>query len=178
MQRIQSVNPESATGKAKELLTAVKAKMGMVPNIMKVMVNSPSVLEAYLGINGALSAGVLPPKVRESIALAVAEKNRCQYCLSAHTMIGKKAGLSNDEVLESRRGSLNDPKSNAAVRFAVAIVEKKGLVSDADIQAARKAGVSEAELVEIVAHVAQNIFTNYINHVADTEIDFPKVPAL
>jgi uncharacterized peroxidase-related enzyme len=178
MQRIKSVNPESAAGKTKELLDTVKKNMGMVPNLLKALANSPAVLEAYLGISGALAGGVLAPKIRESIALVVAEINRCDYCLAAHTMIGKKAGLTDAEVLESRRGVLQDPKANAAVQLTKAVLDKQGFVADADIQAAKKAGLSEAEIVEVVANVILNIFTNYFNHVIETEIDFPKAPAL
>lgn len=178
MQRIQSVNPETATGKAKELMDMAKKNIGMVPNLLKALANSPAVLQSYLSFSGALATGVLSPKTRESIALITAEKNNCDYCRAAHTMIGKKAGLTDAEVLESRQGILKDPKANAAVQLAKAVLDKKGFVTDADIQAAKKAGLNEAEILEVVGAVILNIFTNYFNHVIETEIDFPKVPAL
>jgi uncharacterized peroxidase-related enzyme len=178
MQRIHSIDPTTAQGRAKELLDAVKAKLGLVPNMTRSMAVSPAVLEGYLGLSGALGQGVLPARVREQLALAVGEANHCDYCVSAHCAIGKHAGLSPEDILASRRAVSTDPKTHALLRLARAVVEKRGLVADADIASVREAGYGDAEIAEVVAHVALNIFTNYFNTVAGTTIDFPRAPSL
>ncbi len=178
MERITPINPQAAEGRAKELLDAVKAKLGIVPNMTRSMAVSASVLEAYLGFSGALSHGVLPARVREQLALDVGEANHCDYCVSAHSSIGKRLGLTDQEVLNSRRGSSADPKTDVLLRFARTVVEKRGLVDDADIAVVRDAGYGDAEIAEVVAYVALNIFTNYFNNVAGTTLDFPKAPDL
>ena len=178
MERITPVSLEAVEGKAKQLLDAVKAKLGIVPNMTRAMAVSPSVLEAYLGFNGALAHGVLPAKVREQLALDIGEANHCDYCVSAHSAIGKHAGLSDQDILDSRKGTSSDPKTDALLRFARTVVAKRGLVDDADVEAVRMAGYGDAEIAEVVAHVALNIFTNYFNNVTGTAIDFPKAPAL
>ena len=175
MSRIQPIQPAEATGKAKQLLDGVQAKIGMTPNLMKTLAQAPAALEAYLNFNGALGGGVLDAKFREQIAIAVAQANSCEYCLSAHTTIGKMTGLKPEELAASRHAQAVDPKQDAGLKFAQALVIHRGLVSDAALQGVRSAGFSEAEITEIVAHVALNIFTNYFNHVAQTEVDFPKV---
>ncbi len=175
MSRIHQIAPEAATGKAKELLDAVKGKLGLVPNITRAMANSPAVLEGYLGLSGALSKGSLSAKNREQIALAVGQANQCDYCLAAHSAIGKMVGLTPDQILDSRRGTAIDPKTDALIRFARKVVDERGLVSDADVAEVRSAGLDDAAIAEVVANVALNIFTNYFNHVAETDIDFPKV---
>jgi uncharacterized peroxidase-related enzyme len=178
MERIPPVNPQAAQGRAKELLNAVKAKLGLVPNSLRVMAVAPSVLDAYLGFSGALSHGVLPARIREQLALDVGEANHCDYCVSAHSALGKQVGLTDHDVLDSRRGVSTDRKTDALLRFARTVVEKRGVIEDADIAAVREAGYGDAEIAEVVAHVALNIFTNYFNNVAGTTIDFPKAPAL
>jgi uncharacterized peroxidase-related enzyme len=178
MQRIQSVNPQTAQGRARELLDAVNAKLGLVPNMTRLMAVSPPVLEAYLGFIGALGHGVLPARVREQLALDIGEANHCDYCVSAHCALGKRAGLNDQDILDSRRGASADPKEDVLLRFARTVLEKRGVVEDADIAAVREAGYGDAEIAEVVAHVGLNTFTNYFNHVAGTTIDFPKAPAL
>ena len=178
MSRIETVNPSQATGKAKELLDGVKSKLGMTPNLMRVMANSPAVLDAYLKFSGTLGSGDLPAKTREQIALAVGQANSCDYCLSAHSAIGKMVGLTADQILDSRRGTSAQPTTDAVLRFARQLVDKSGLVSDADLEAVRSAGLNDGAIAEIVANVALNIFTNYFNHVARTEIDFPRAEAI
>jgi uncharacterized peroxidase-related enzyme len=116
--------------------------------------------------------------VREQLALDVGEVNHCEYCVSAHSALGKRAGLSDQEVLDSRRGASADPKADALLRFARKVVAQQGLVEDADIAAVRAAGYGDAEIAEVVAHVGLNIFTNYFNNVAGTTLDFPRAPAL
>ena len=175
MTRITAVEPGKATGKARELLDAVKNKVGRVPNMMRTMAHSPAVLEAYLNFSAALAGGQLNAKLREELALLSAEMNACSYCAAAHTAIAKMVGLSGDAILLARKGHSLDPKTNAALNFARALIETRGEVSEADFQAAKDAGFSEAEIGEIIANVALNIFTNYFNIVAQTEIDFPKV---
>jgi uncharacterized peroxidase-related enzyme len=167
---------EAAPAAAKPLLEAVKKQVGSVPNLFRVVANSPAALEGYLGLNGALSKGQLDAKTRERIAIAVAETNGCGYCLSAHTFIGKNvAKLDDAEITANRSGASNDLKANAAVRFAAKVVNARGHVSDADIAAVKAAGFDDAQVVEIVLHVALNTLTNYVNEVAKTEIDFPVV---
>lgn len=174
MSRLHQIAPEVATGKAKELLDAVKGKLGLVPNMTRAMANAPAVLDGYLSLSGALGKGSLPAKTREQIALAVGQANGCDYCLAAHSAIGKMVGLTADQILDSRRGTSVDSKNDAIIRFARQVVEKQGRVTDADLADARIAGLDDAAVAEIVANVALNIFTNYFNHVAETDIDFPK----
>jgi uncharacterized peroxidase-related enzyme len=169
------VKPAEATGRAKGLLDGVKVKLGRTPNLFTTLANAPAALEGYLELSGALARGQFSAKLREQIALAVAQASGCHYCLSAHTAVGKVAGLSEGAIADARRGSAGEPKAQAALVFAQAVVEKRGQVSDAELEAARRAGLTDAEITEVVAHVALNLLTNYINLVADTEVDFPKV---
>ena len=178
MERITPVNPQTVQGRARELLDAVKARLGLVPNMTRSMAVSPSVLDAYLGFSGALSHGVLPARVREQLALDVGEANHCDYCVSAHSVLGKRSGLTDQDILDSRRGASADPKEDVLLRFARTVLEKRGVVEDADIAAVRQAGYGDAEIAEVVAHVGLNVFTNYFNNMAGTTIDFPKAPAL
>ena len=178
MSRIKQIVHEIATGKAKELLDAVKSKLGLVPNMTRALANAPAALDGYLSLSGAVAKGSLSAKDRERIALAVAQANGCDYCLAAHSAVGKMVGLTADQILDSRHGTSVDPKSDAIVRFALKVVGTKGHVNDADLTEVRMAGLDDAAIAEIVANVATNIFTNYFNNVAETEIDFPKVEAL
>lgn len=172
-------NIEAAPAAAQAQLEAVNQQLGVVPNLFRLIANSPSALEGYLGMSGALAKGSLPAQTRERIALAVAQVNGCDYCLSAHTYLGKNlAKLSDAEIAANRHGGSLDPKAEAAVRFAVKVVRERGHVSDADVQAVRMADYDDAQIVEIVQHVALNTWTNYINEVAKTEIDFPAAQAL
>jgi len=178
MSRIPTINPDQATGKAQELLSGVRSKLGMTPNLMRALANAPAALDAYLQFSGSLGRGTLTSKTREQIALAVAEANACGYCLSAHTAIGKSVGLNPEQIRDARMGTAVDTTSNAILHFATQLLEKRGRVSDADLASARAAGVSDAEITEIVANTALNLFTNYFNHVAETEIDFPPAEEL
>jgi len=164
---------------SRESLEAVNSLLGSVPNLFRIVANSPQTLEGYLGLNGALSNGSLDARTRERIALAVAEINGCNYCLAAHQYLGSNlAGLSAAEIEANRRGTSSDEKAAAAVSFAVSIVNNRGKVSDREVGVVRAAGYSDAEIVEIVGHVALNTLTNYVNEVLGTEIDFPVVDAL
>lgn len=178
MPRIDPISQEAATGDAAKIMADVKKKMGRVPNLISTMAHSPAVANAYLSFSGALSDGILPSHLRERIALTIGQGNECTYCISAHTMLGKNAGLNEEEIVAARRGTASDEKVAAAVAFARKLAEKKGNVSDEDLATVRNAGYSDGEIGEIVAHVALNIFTNYFNHVADPEIDFPVAPGL
>lgn len=178
MPRIEPRKPEEAQGKAKALLDDVKKALGSIPNIFKEMAVAPPVLQAYLGMHGALSGGKLDAKLRERIAVLSAELNRCDYCLAAHTEIGKSVGLKEAELVESRGASSADAKTKAGLTFARTLIADRGEVADADVAAVREAGYSDAEILEIVGNVALNIFTNYFNHVCDTVVDFPKVDFL
>jgi uncharacterized peroxidase-related enzyme len=175
MSRLNAIEPSAATGKAKELLDAVKAKLGLVPNMTKVMANSPAVLEGYLGLSGALGGGLLDAKTREQLALITAQSNRCDYCLSAHTAIGKMVGLKPEEIAESRLGHGSSQRATAALTFATKVLDHRGAISEDDIADVRAAGFSDGEIAEIIAHVALNVLTNYFNIATDVEIDFPKV---
>ena len=170
---------EASPAGSQPLLQAVKKQLGSVPNLFRVVGNSPAALEGYLGLNGALAKGKLDAKTRERIALAVAEINGCGYCLAAHTYLGKNlAKLDDAEIAANRSGTSNDAKADAAVRFAAKVVAERGHVAATDLDAVRSAGYGDAEIIEIVLHVALNTLTNYVNEVAGTDIDFPVVAAL
>jgi uncharacterized peroxidase-related enzyme len=178
MTRLKALSPENATGKTKELFNGIQSKLGMVPNMMRTMGNSPAVLEGYLNLGGALSKAAVGAKLGELIALVVAESNSCDYCLSAHTFIGEKlVGIDAQSLAASREGKNANEKIEAALVFAEALVRKNGSVNDADVQAVKAAGYSDGEVGEIIAHVGYNILTNYFNKAANTEIDFPVVNA-
>lgn len=168
---------EAAPAAAQPLLEAVKKQIGSVPNLFRLTATSPAALEGYLSLNGALGKGALNAATRQRIALAVAQINGCGYCLAAHTYLGKNvAKLADAEIAANRAGHSADAKADAAVRFAAKVANQRGAVSEADLQAVRAAGYSDAEIVEIVAHVALNTLTNYINEVFKTDVDFPAVP--
>ena len=175
MPRLKVNDPATATGRAKELLDTVKQKMGLVPNITRLMVNSPAALEGYLNFSGALGNGNLDAKLREQIAIAVANANGCDYCLSAHTLIGQIAGVSAEELEAARSSGSTVDKTAVALEFAIKLVRERGWGSDDDLVKLRSAGFDDGDIVEIIATVALNIFANYFNHVAGTEIDFPLV---
>jgi uncharacterized peroxidase-related enzyme len=159
-------------------LNAVKQQLGIAPNLFRLVANSPAALEGYVSLSGALGKGVLPAATRERIALAVAEVNGCDYCLSAHTYLGRNvAKLDDAEITANRNGASNDVKADSAVRFAVKVTRLRGHVTGEDFAAVKAAGYSDAQIIEIVQHVALNTWTNYINVVAQTDIDFPVVKA-
>lgn len=178
MPRLNPVNQDTADAATAKLLTNVEKKMGAVPNLIATMANSQSVASAYLGFSQSLAGGSLAPQLREQIALIVGETNGCDYCVAAHTALGKGAGLSEQETSDARRAIARGEKESAALEFARKIVTERGFVSDADFQQVRDAGYTDGEIAEIVANVALNIFTNYFNHVAETEVDFPVAPKL
>jgi uncharacterized peroxidase-related enzyme len=177
MARINPVQRD-ANSRTRDLLEATEKKMGMVPNLVATMAQSPVVAKAYLESSQILARGSLSAALREQISLAVSEADQCEYCLSAHSFLGSKVGLDESELLDARHATSSDSKINAALVFARKIVENRGHVSDEDVEEVRSAGYTDGEIVEIVANVCMTIFTNYFNHVAGTEVDFPHVPLL
>ena len=156
------------------MLEAVKKQVGSVPNLFRLVATSPAALEGYLGMSGALAKGKLPAATRERIAIAVAEINGCDYCLSAHSFFGKTlAKLSDDEISANRAGTSLDAKADVAVRFASSVARSRGHISDDELEIVRAAGYDDGQIIEIVQHVALNTWTNYINNIAETDIDFP-----
>ncbi len=177
MSRIAVPDRKTAPAASQPLLDAVEKQLGSVPNLFRLVGSSPAALEGLLALNGALGKA-LDARTRERIALAVAEINGCDYCLSAHTYVGQHhLKLDAAEIALNRRGRSGDARADAAVAFAAAVTARRGRVDDADIAAVRRAGYTDAQIVEIVALVAANVFTNFVNNVAETEIDFPVVTA-
>jgi len=174
-QRIKAIDPATATGKAKELLDAVVNKYGMAPNSFKAMAHSAAGLEGFLGLSGTLEGGVLPFETRYQIAIAVSEINSCSYCLSAFTAIGKGSGMTEETLATCRMAGSTDPKVDAMLKFAAAVVRARGAVTNEDFQKVKSAGCSDEEIQEIVANVALFTFANYMNLVIGTEVDFPLV---
>jgi AhpD family alkylhydroperoxidase len=175
--RIPFVDPATVTGRSKEILEG--PLKGKHFNIFKSMAQSPAVLEMYLGIAGALSKASLSQKEQEVVQLAIAQAQNCDYCASAHTAIGKGAGLSEAQTIEARRGSMpSDAKLHALATFALAIHTKKGFVSDGDVKAFKASGYSDAHVAEVVASYTQMIFTSTFNHVNETPVDFPLAPKI
>lgn len=177
MTRITIVDPATATGDAKSLLDTVQAQLGITPNFIRVLANAPAALEGFLGLYTIAGKGALDAATRTRIALVVAETNDCQYCVSAHTAIGQGAGIPDSELSAARHGGASEPKADAAVKFARALVSTNGDVSNAQFDAAR-AVLSEEEIVEVIAHVALNVFTNLLGKSTRVTIDFPEVALL
>jgi uncharacterized peroxidase-related enzyme len=165
-------NPD---GKAQDTLDKVRAKLGKVPNIFMTLAHSPAVLDAYMAYSGALGDTKLDGKLKEQIALTCAGYNGCDYCASAHTLMGGKAGLNDDELSSALKGKASDEKTQAALTFTTALLEKRGKISDADMKAVQKSGFGDQEVVEMIGVIGLNIFTNYFNEALQTEVDFPKV---
>lgn len=177
MTRLIQVTDASAKPAAAQTFAALKGKLGFVPNLYRVAGNEPAVLSGLLGLGEALGKGTFDAKTREAIALAVAGVNDCDYCASAHTAISKNLKVDDAEIAARLSGKSADPRLAAILALAVAITDKKGRVSNADLAAARAAGLDDGAIVETIGSVVQNIFTNYLNHVAETDIDFPAVKA-
>jgi uncharacterized peroxidase-related enzyme len=175
MARINVVTHETANAEQKALFDAIQSQLGIVPNFLKVFANSPEALKAFLGLHGIANGGALDPQTRERIALALAQQNSCEYCLSAHSAIGRKSGLNGAEIDANRAGSSQDAKAAVAVKFARSLVEHTGEVTSGELEEVRLAGYSDAEIVEIITHVGMNILTNILGKASRVEIDFPKV---
>lgn len=175
MQRIPALEPAHAPSASRSILEAVQKKIGMAPNLHRTIAHSPVVLASYVAQNEALAGGTLPAALREQVALTVARLNACDYCASAHTLIGKGAGLTPEQAANALQGRASDARTQAALDFVTAVVEKRGHVGSAELESLRSAGYEDAQVVELVAHVALNVFTNYFNSIAGTKVDFPLV---
>jgi len=175
MPNIPPVNPEATHPEVANILTAVKGKIGMVPNLFATLAQAPAALKGYLGLAETLATGRLTSAQREGIALAVGQANACQYCLSAHTLLGKGAGLSASDIAQARSGSGPTRLDAALAALAKQLTEKRGQLASSDLEAYRQAGVDDGLMLEVVAAVALNTLTNYTNHIAGTEVDFPVV---
>jgi len=172
---IQSV--ESAEGGNKDVFAALQKMLGTVPNMARVMANSPTVLQSWAQFNGTLSKAKLSAKIREQIALLTAESNACTYCLSVHSALSKMVGLSQAQIDAARQHESEDPRTAAALTFAQAVIDARGGIGESDVKAVRAAGFSDGEIAEIVATVALNVFTNFFNRAFDVDVDFPRVEA-
>ena len=175
MTRLNLVDPASASAEVKPTLDQIKGVFGIVPNMFKAVANSPSALQSMWGSFGALGTGKLDAKLGEQIAVAIADHNGCNYCLAAHTVLGQKAGASAVEMAEAQAGRSADRKTAAALVFVLKVVENRAAVRAADVEGLRAAGFDESDIVEIMAHVALNLFTNYVNVAFDVPVDFPAV---
>lgn len=178
MPRIQLVPKDTGDPAVAKLLSSIEKTTGSVPNLIATMANSAPVANAYINFTKLLSGGELPARQREQIALTVGEANQCNYCLAAHSLMAKGTGLSDQQIVDARRGEASDSREKAALVFAMRIIEDRGIVSERDFEAIQDAGYTDGQIVEIVANVAVNIFTNYFNHIAGTEVDFPAAPKL
>jgi uncharacterized peroxidase-related enzyme len=175
MPRVLLTDPAQATGERQQLLAQINAAFGTTPAMFRAVANSEAALKSLWASFGALGAGVIPARLGEQIAVAVADSNGCEYCLAAHTALGRKAGASAAEMAAAQHGESADPPSAAALRFALQLVNKRGQVTDADVLALRQAGFDDGQIVELVAHVALNLFTNYVNVALAVPVDFPVV---
>lgn len=178
MQRIRTIDPKLAQGRAKELLATVQHAFGVVPNAAKVMANSPAVLESFLALSTAMKGVAIGDKLHHQVKLAASESNACSYCTSILCAMGPAAGLTAAELLEGRSAQAKDARADAALKFAKVVLESKGKVGDDDLRAVRQAGFGDVEIVEIVASIVVGCFTNFINNVAETALDIPAAPAL
>ncbi len=174
MPHVTLVNP-ATPDEAGALLGQIGQAFGAVPNMFRAVANSPAALRSMWGSFGALGGGKIGAKLGEQIAVAIADRNGCQYCLSAHTALGRKAGATAEEMAAAQAGRSADPKTAAAISFALKMLEHRAKVSAEDVRALRDAGFDDEAIVEIVAHVALNLFTNYINVALDVPLDFPAV---
>ncbi|MFZ6655284.1 carboxymuconolactone decarboxylase family protein [Undibacterium sp. TJN19] len=175
MTRIASLDPATSAGRARELLVSTQKQLGRTPNLYRSMAQSPVALEAYLAFRGVLANGGLSMKMMESIALFTAVENDCDYCVAAHSFRGAKIGMSEQELNLVRAGQAIDGKESAALRFVQILISKRGAISDSDFNALKQTGWNDAEIGEMIAHVALNMFSNYFNHVAKPELDFPRI---
>lgn len=175
MSRLPLVDPAAATAERKAVLDQIHGAFGTTPNMFKAVANSTAALQMMWGAFGALGGGTLSPRLGEQIAVAIADRNRCEYCLAAHTALGRKAGASAADMTQAQAGESGDPAVAAALAFALKVVEARGQVSDADVQRLRDNGYGDEQIMEILAHVALNIFTNYTNVAFAVPVDFPAV---
>lgn len=176
MSRISLIDPAQTTPNRKALMDQIGKAFGATPNMFRAVAHSPAALKSMWGAFGALGGGVLGSQLGEQIAVAIADRNRCEYCLAAHTVLGQAAGASEQEMAAAQAGQSNDPRTAAALTFALKVVEHRAQVSEEDVAALRAAGFDDEHIVELLAHVALNLFTNYVNVALDVPVDFPHVP--
>lgn len=175
MNRINLIDRHDSQGESRELLDSIHAAFGTTPNMFRAVAHSPAALRSMWGSFAALSKGTIPALLGEQIAVAVADFNRCEYCLAAHTLLGRKAGGSAEDMAAAREGKAADARNAAALAFALKVVERRGQVDEEEVRALRAAGFDDAHIVEILAHVALNLFTNYVNVALAVPVDFPRV---
>ncbi|KWW32792.1 putative peroxidase-related enzyme [Cupriavidus metallidurans] len=173
--RVPLVDQRTAPAASVTAIEQIQTAFGVVPNMFRAVANSPAALQSMWGSFGALGGGTISAQLGEKIAVAVADRNRCEYCLAAHTALGRKAGASAEEMAAAQAGLSNEPKTAAALAFAVKVVEARGQISETEVASLRQVGFSDEEIVEILAHVALNLFTNYVNVVFNVPVDFPSV---
>lgn len=178
MTRVQLIDPANTTAGRATILAQIQGGFGATPNMFKAVANSPAALTAMWGAFGALGKGSIGAALGEQIAVAVAQQNQCDYCLAAHTALGKGAGLTAQQLSSAQAGQSEDPQVAAALLFALKLVRQRGQVDEADVLTLRNCGYGDEQIVEILAHVALNIFTNYVNVALDVPLDFPAVPLL
>lgn len=178
MPRLNVVKPENSSGEAKKIYDDLIQQKGKVFNIFQGMANSPAALKAYLSMSSALAEGELSPEEREIVYLAVSEHNDCHYCASAHSLVAKKAGLSDEAILAARRFAAPDEKHQSLLHFVKRVIQTKGFVDDKDLASVREAGYTDGQIAEAVGYIALATFSNLFNHVHDTPLDFPAAPSL
>ena len=176
MAHINLIDPAASSTAVKPTLDKINGAFGVVPNMFKAIANSPAALASMWGSFGALGGGKLGARLGEEIAVAIANANRCEYCLAAHTALGRKTGASVEEMAAAQAGKSSDPRTHAALTFALKVVRDRAAVTDADVAAVKAAGFDDEAVVEIIAHVALNLFTNYVNVALNVPVDFPAVP--
>jgi alkylhydroperoxidase family enzyme len=175
MPRLNSVDPAGASGQAKELLDLVQQRTGRIPNMVRLMANSPAALGGYLNLAGALAGSTLPADVRDSVAILVAADGESDYTLAAVSALARKSGLSDDDIAAAQQARSSDPRTIAALRFAESLLEKRGHVSASEVDTLMEGGFADGEVAEIVAVVVLNIYRNYFNLMARPDTDFPAV---
>ncbi|AXX31784.1 peroxidase-related enzyme [Actinosynnema pretiosum subsp. pretiosum] len=175
MSRVKLIDAQTATGEAKPLLDQVTGAFGVTPAMFKAVANSPAALKMMWAGFGALGEGKLGARLGEQIAVLVADRNACEYCLAAHTALGRKAGVSSEDMRQAQAGHSHDPRTRAALEFSEKLVRERAQVTDADVDALRAVGFDDEAIVELIAHVALNLFTNYVNVALGVPVDFPKV---
>ena len=175
MSHVPLIDATQTTADRAAVLSQIQQAFGTVPNMFRAVANSPAALRSMWGSFGALGGGTLSAKLGEQLAVAVADRNLCEYCLAAHTALGRKAGATAEEMTAAQAGHADDPRTDAALRFALKLVEQRGQVSGDDVRHLREVGFTDEGIVEIVAHVALNLFTNYVNVALKVPVDFPQV---
>lgn len=176
MSRIGLIKHRNANDEQKALLDSIQSRLGMVPNLHKVLANSPVALRAFLGLQSLANGGSLTPKTRERIALALAQQNACEYCLTVHAISGSSAGLTGNEMAANRAGTSEDARAAVALTLARSLSVHLGDINDADLTEARRAGYTDADIVEIITHVGLNLLTNIIAKAADIEVSAKTTP--